>query len=432
MIDPVPTVSRKPRIVIIGAGFAGLSTAQRLKSVDAEIILIDRHNYHLFQPLLYQVATAALSPAQIAQPTRAIMRKQKNCTVALGNVTGIDPINKTISGDEKTLPYDYLVIATGATHTYFGHDDWARHAPGLKSIDDATHIRRHILSAFEKAEIATTPDEKRACLTFAVIGAGPTGVEMAGAIAELARHTLRDDFKHIDPTSARVLLIEAGPRILSAFPETLSAKAHRALEKIGVEIRINQSVTACSAEGVTIKYDAGEEFIPAQTLIWAAGVKASPAAQWLNAPHDRAGRVIVNTDLSVPDYPDIFVIGDTASIKNEDGTPVPGLAPAAMQQGHYIAKLITARLNEQEPPAPFQYHDRGIMATIGRGAAIAKISSLQFSGFIAWLVWGLIHIMPLVGFRNRIIVAFDWLWSYLTHARGVRLITASKSTHNDL
>jgi NADH dehydrogenase len=434
MIDPLPASSslRKPRIVIVGAGFAGLSAAQNLRKVDAEIILIDRHNYHLFQPLLYQVATAALSPAQIAQPTRAIMRKQKNCTVALGNVTAIDPIHKTISGDEKTLPYDYLVLATGATHTYFGHDDWARYAPGLKYIDDAIHIRRHILSAFEKAEIATTPDEKRACLTFAVIGAGPTGVEMAGAIAELARHTLRDDFKHIDPTSARVLLIEAGPRILSAFPETLSAKAHRALEKIGVEICINRSVIACSDTDVTIKNDTQDELIPARTLIWAAGVKASPAAQWLQAAHDKAGRVIVNPDLSVPHHPDIFVIGDTAHIKNTNGSPVPGLAPAAMQQGQYVAQCISARLNAQEPPAPFHYKDRGIMATIGRGAAIAKISSLQFSGFFAWLIWGLIHIMPLVGFRNRIIVAFDWLWSYLTHARGARLITASKSTQNDL
>lgn len=423
--DPDP---KRPRIVIVGAGFAGLAAAKGLAKADADIILVDRHNYHLFQPLLYQVATAALSPAQIAQPIRAIVKKQKNCVVALGEMTGIDIANKTISGPDKTLPYDYLILATGATHTYFSHDEWASVAPGLKSIDDATAIRQRILTAFEKAEITDDETERKALLTFAVIGGGPTGVEMAGAIAELAHHTMRDDFKYIDPRQARVILIEAGPRVLSAFPEKLSSATYKSLIKTGVEVITGRAVTNCTADGVTI----GDEFIPSRTIIWGAGVKASPIGEWLNVERDRAGRVIVNPDLTVPNHPDIFVLGDTASFRTTDGNILPGVAQVAMQQGKHAAKVILARLSKQPEPEPFTYHDYGTMATIGRGKAIVNLPYLQISGLIAWLMWGLIHLLPLVGFRNRFIVLTDWVWSYFTHARGVRLITAPRGKHSDL
>lgn len=424
----------RPHVVVVGAGFAGLAAVRGLRHVDADVTLIDRHNYHLFQPLLYQVATAALSPAQIAQPIRAIVRKQKNCTVALGEILGVDAACKTLRGHAGEVAYDYLVLATGATHAYFGHDDWAAVAPGLKTIDDATHIRRRVLAAFEQAEHCEDDHLRRALMTFVVVGAGPTGVEMAGAIAELARHTLRGEFRRIDPASARIMLVEAGPRVLAAFPEKLSARAQRDLQKIGVEVSTGKPVENCTAEYVTI---AGQD-IPCRTIIWAAGVQASPAAVWLGAEADRAGRVKVAADYSLPAQrdlpaqPDIFVVGDTAAMTDSAGRAVPGLAPAAMQAGNYVAGVIRARIENKPAPAAFTYRDLGTMATIGRGEAIALIRGFGFGGFMAWWVWGVIHIMPLVGFRNRVVVAIDWLWSYLTHARGARLMTAPKDKRADI
>lgn len=423
-------MTSKKRIAIIGAGFAGLAAARALHKADAEVILIDRRNHHLFQPLLYQVATAALSPAQIAQPIRAIVRKQKNCTVVLGEVTGIDAANKRILGEKGELEYDYLIVASGATHTYFGHDEWAAAAPGLKSIEDATAIRQRILSAFEQAEISQDPAEQQALLTFVIVGAGPTGVEMAGAIAELARHTLTDDFRRIDTAKARIILAEAGNSILQAFPQKLSQAAAQDLKDLKVELRIGQAVSECTQEGVRL----GEEWIAARTIIWAAGVKASPAAQWLDAAHDRAGRVKVQPDLTLPGHAEIYVLGDTAAANNPDGSIVPGLAPAAQQQGKYAAEQILRKLaGDESPSAPFHYRNYGTMATIGRGRAIADFNWANCKGWFAWWLWGVIHLMPLVGFRNRMIVALDWLWAYLTHERGVRLITVSaKKTEGEL
>lgn len=412
----------RPRIVIIGAGFAGLAAAKALAKVDADVLLVDRRNHHVFQPLLYQIATAALSPAQIAQPTRFILRKQKNCTTLLAEVTGIDTKTKTVKSSKGDLPYDFLIVATGATHAYFGNDQWAPVAPGLKSVGDALDIRGRILDAFEQAETGTTPDEQQALLTFVVVGGGATGVEMAGAIAELSRHTLPDEFRRIQTAKARILLVEAGNRILTAFPEKLSARAARDLAALGVEVLTNHAVTDCTAEGVKI----GDDFIPARTIIWSAGVKASPAATWLDAEQDKAGRVIVTPDLSLPDHPNIFVIGDTAHTVDKNGATVPGLAPAAEQAGKYAARVITQKMKSQPAPPPFAYKDYGIMATIGRNKAIARIGTWTFGGFIAWYLWGLIHLFPLIGYRNRMVVAIDWCWSYLTKARSVRLITVGK------
>ena len=413
-----------PCVAIIGAGFAGLAAAKALADTQARIVLIDRRNHHIFQPLLYQVATAVLSPSQIAQPTRLILRKQQNCTTALAEVSGIDPDKKIIYGPKGNLTYDYLVVATGATHTYFGHDEWASYAPGLKSIEDALALRGRLLDAFEEAEISEDPKEQEALLTFIIVGGGPTGVEMAGAIAELARHTLPGEFRRIQPDTAKVLLIEAGPKVLAPFPDDLSQRALKDLEDLGVEVRTGQAVTNCSAEGVYI----GKNFIPARTIIWSAGVKASPAAQWLKAERDRAGRVLVKPDLSVPGYENIFVIGDTSHIIDKNGITVPGLAPAAEQQGQYVARLIKSRLeNTPAPPEAFCYKDHGIMATIGRGKAVGQIGSWKVTGRIAWALWGLVHLVPLVGFRNRMIVAGDWMRAYFTKARSVRLITISKN-----
>ncbi|MFN4283128.1 MAG: NAD(P)/FAD-dependent oxidoreductase [Alphaproteobacteria bacterium] len=417
----------KKRIVIVGAGFAGLAAARGLKHLDADVVLIDRRNYHLFQPLLYQVATAALSPAQIAQPIRAILREQKNCTVALAEVTGIDPQNRLVKGRNGQLRYDYLIVATGATHAYFGKEGWSKHAPGLKSIEDATTIRQKILAAFEKAEASLDETERSALLTFVVVGGGPTGVEMAGAIAELARHTLKDDFRRIDPRQARIILAEGSPTILKTFPPNLSARARQDLERLGVEVRTSSAITECDEWGVAL----GGESTPTRTVIWAAGVKASDAGQWLGASRDRADRVIVGEDLSLPSHPEVFVIGDTALVKNADGMPVPGLAPAAIQQGHYVASVIAAQLTGKASPRPFAYRNYGTMATIGRAKAIADFNRFTVAGFAAWALWGLIHLMPLVGFRNRLVVACDWLWSYATHERGVRLITVSQKGESE-
>ena len=418
---------QRPHVVIIGAGFSGLSAARALAKSPVDITLIDKHNYHLFQPLLYQVATAALSPAQIAQPIRSIIRKQKNCFTELGEVTGIDTARNIVLSHASEIPYDYLIVATGATHDYFGHTNWTKIAPGLKSIDDATHIRRRILQAFEHAETCEDADLRRALITFIVVGAGPTGVEMAGAIAELARHTLKGEFRRIDPASARIILAEAGPRVLSTFPEKLSQEAQKDLEQIGVEVKTGHAVSSCEPHEVII----GDEVIPCRTIIWAAGVKASPAALWLKAETDKAGRAIVEPDYSLSSHPNVFVIGDTASLTDAAGNLVPGLAPAAVQAGKYVADVIHKRVINETTPAPFKYFDAGTMATIGRGKAIALIHGHAFGGFIAWWTWGLIHIMPLIGFRNRIIVGLDWLWSYFTSARGARLITAYKKEPTD-
>jgi NADH dehydrogenase len=409
----------RPHIVIVGAGFGGLSAAHALSGADADVTVIDRRNYHLFQPLLYQVATAGLSPAQIASPIRAILRHAANVRVVLGRVTGVDKERRTVTLEDRTVAYDQLVIATGARHAYFGHDEWEGVAPGLKKIDDATMIRRRILQAFEHAEVSADPAARQRLLTFVVIGAGPTGVEMAGAIAELARVALRHDFRTINPTEARIVLVEAGPRVLAAFPPVLSAAAQRSLENLGVEVRLGTAVTQCDDKGVTI----GAERLEAATIIWGAGVAASSAATWLAAEKDRAGRVVVGANLTVPGHPEIFVIGDTAQAMGADGKPLPGLAPVAKQQGAYVARVLRARLAGKPAPGPFRYRNFGTMATIGRRAAVADFGWIRFDGTIAWLLWGLVHVSFLIGFRNRLVVMLDWMWSYVTFQSGARLIT---------
>jgi NADH:ubiquinone reductase (H+-translocating) len=410
----------KPRIVIIGAGFGGLSAARALARTPVDVTVIDRRNHHLFQPLLYQVATAGLSPAEIAAPIRGILGRQRNAEVILGRVTGIDKERRTVEIGSRLVPYDTLIVATGARHGYFGHDDWEKVAPGLKTIEDATTIRRDILLSFERAENAMDEATRQRNLTFVVIGGGPTGVELSGALAELARKALAADFRHIDPGSARIILVEAGPRLLPSFPETLSEKARSSLEALGVEVRLGEPVTECDAEGANI----GEDRVACGTVIWAAGVMASPAATWLGAEKDRVGRVQVGPDLTLPGHPEIFVIGDTASAQGEDGTPLPGVASVAKQEGQYVARLIRARLRGWALP-PFRYHDYGNLATIGRKSAVADFGFLRLHGFIAWLLWGAVHVYFLIGFRNRIAVTLDWLSAYISYHRGARLITGS-------
>jgi NADH:ubiquinone reductase (H+-translocating) len=408
----------RPHVVVVGAGFGGLSATLELAKAPVDVTLIDRRNYHLFQPLLYQVATAGLSPADIAYPIRSIVSRHRNVSVMLGKVTGVDLAGRAVLVGERRVPYDYLVIATGARHAYFGHDEWEAYAPGLKKIDDATEIRRRVLLAFERAEATADEAERRRLLTFVIVGGGPTGVEMAGAVAELAHMALSRDFRHIDPKSARIVLVEAAPRVLLSFPESLSNVARRSLEKLGVEVRPGKAVTACDADGVMV----GEERIESATIIWAAGVAASPAARWLGADKDRAGRVKVNRDLSLPGHPEVFVIGDTAAAEDENGKMLPGVAPVAKQQGAYVARVIRARLNGQAPPA-FHYRNYGNLATIGRKSAVADFGWLRVSGLLGWLLWGGVHIAFLIGFRNRIAVLLDWLWAYATFQRGARLIT---------
>ncbi|GEP55321.1 NAD(P)/FAD-dependent oxidoreductase [Reyranella soli] len=413
----------RPHIVIVGAGFGGLAAAHGLAGAAVDVTVIDRRNYHLFQPLLYQVATAGLSPAQIASPIRAILRRAANVRVVIGKVSGIDKERCLVTVDQGTIAYDHLVLATGARHSYFGREDWENAAPGLKKIDDAIGIRRRLLTAFEEAEAASSPEVRRRLLTFVVIGGGPTGVEMAGAIAELGRVALRRDFRNIDPADARVVLVEAGQRLLPTFPAMLGHAAREALQELGVEVRLGTAVTQCDSEGVAI----GEERLSAATIVWGAGVMASAAAAWLGVDKDRAGRVVVGPDLTVPDHPKISCIGDTASVMDAAGKPLPGLAPVAKQQGAYVARRLRAALSGKAPPRPFRYSSWGTMATIGRRAAVADLGWVKLDGTLAWLLWSAVHVSFLIGFRNRLVVMLDWLWSYFTFQSGARLITGPGS-----
>jgi NADH dehydrogenase len=413
----------KVKVVIVGAGFGGLEAAKALRHADAEVVVIDRRNHHCFQPLLYQVATAALSPADIAWPIRHILRSQHNATVLMEKVLGIDAEERLVRAESGEVPYDYLVIAAGAQHSYFSHDEWAAYAPGLKRIEDATTIRRKILTAFERAELTQDNNEQQRLLTFVIVGGGATGVEMAGAIADVARQTLAADFRRIDPRRARIILIEAGSRVLPTFPPRLSDYVRKTLERSGVEVRTDTLVTDCDAQGVDLKNGR----IDSETIIWAAGVTASPAAQWLGAETDASGRVKVAKDLSAPDNPNIFVIGDTASVLDEQGRPVPGIAPAAKQMGKYVAKVIYARITGSKQPGPFRYVHFGDLATIGRRAAVVKLGRLELKGFVAWAFWSVAHIYFLIGLRYRFLVAINWAWDYITFQRGARLITEDRS-----
>ena len=408
-----------PHIVIIGGGLAGRYTARGLKDVPADVTMLDRHNYHLFQPLLYQVATAALNPSDIAMPIRSILRRQKNVSVLLGEAESIDVDAKRVQlADGASVAYDFLVIATGATHSYFGHPEWERFAPGLKSIEDALEIRRRVLLAFEAAERETDAERQKEWLTFVVIGAGPTGVELAGALTEIARQTMIKDFRRIQPESARVILLEGKDRVLPPYPPVLSEKARKQLVDLGVEVITDAVVTDINDREVCI----GERSIPTRTILWGAGVQASPLARSLGVPLDRAGRVIVEPDLTIPGHNDVFVIGDLAAVEQYDGSLVPGVAPAAIQEGQHTAMNLD-RAVEGQPLRAFRYNDKGSLATIGRAAAVADFGKLRFGGFLAWLAWLGIHIFFLIGFRNRFLVITQWAWAYLTFQRGARLIT---------
>ena len=410
------------RIVIVGGGFAGLWAARALRHAPVSILLIDRANHHLFQPLLYQVATAGLSSPDIAAPLRHILRRQKNVEVRMATVGRVEPDARCVLLDDGTaVAYDTLLLATGATHAYFGHDDWAPHAPGLKTLDDALLLRRRLLLAFEHAEAETDPEKRAAWLSFAIVGGGPTGVELAGTLAEIARHTLKREFRHIDPASARVRLIEAGPRILSSFPESLSAKARKQLERLGVEVVVDSPVEAIDAEG----YRSRGVFVPAKTVVWAAGVAASPLARSLGVELDRAGRVRVLPDLTVPGHAEIFVAGDLATVM-QDGKPVPGVAPAAKQMGKYVAKVIRDRFAGRPPP-PFRYADYGNLATIGRMAAVVDVHGFRLSGLFAWWFWLAAHVFFLIGFRNRLSVLINWAVAYWSYQRAARIIIGHKS-----
>ena len=419
----VPTVI--PHVVIVGAGFGGLQAARALRDAPVRVTVIDRNNHHLFQPLLYQVATAGISPADICAPIRSILRKQKNADVVLGEVTGVDVEAKLVLMHDQSIPYDYLILATGARDSYFGHNDWAQFAPGLKSIVQATAIRRAVLLAYEKAERETDPEKRQALLTFVLVGAGPTGVEMAGSIGGLAHKTLVSDFRSIDPGQTRIVLVEALPRILAAFPEPLARKAHKALTRLGIEVRTNAPVEAIDSEGVVI---AGER-LAARTVIWTAGVAASPAGEWLGAETDRAGRVKVGSDVTVPGHPDIFVIGDTANFM-EDGKPLPGVAQVAIQQGRYAASVIADRVAGRAQTQPFHYVDKGSMATVGRFYGIVSVGKFQTAGVVGWFLWLVLHLMFLIGFRNRLVVLFQWLVYFTTFQRGARLITFEDTIHS--
>lgn len=416
----------KPRIVIIGGGFGGIRVAKALGKADVQITVIDRNNHHLFQPLLYQVATAGLSPADISSPIRHILHRQKNTSVLMAEVTGIDLEQQLVITPDRVLPYDYLIVATGARHSYFGRDEWEQDAPGLKVISDAIALRRRILLAFEQAEMESDPDRLEALMTFVLVGAGPTGVEMAGAIAELAHKALATDFRRINPRATRIILAEAGPRILPAFPESLTKKAQKELNRLGVEVRTGAAVEDIDSNGVLI---AGK-YVPAKTVIWTAGVAASGVGKWLNSERDRAGRVKVEGNLSLPQYPNIFVIGDAASLL-QDGKPLPGVAPVAIQQGNYVAKVIERRIAGEEYTTPFHYWNKGNIATIGRSFGIADLGWIRFSGFAGWVFWCAVHIFFLIGFRNRLLVMIQWAWAYFTFQRGARLITFERETGSE-
>ncbi|HZI99383.1 MAG TPA: NAD(P)/FAD-dependent oxidoreductase [Gemmatimonadaceae bacterium] len=417
---------KRPRVVIIGGGFGGLSAAKALRNTEADVLVIDRTNHHLFQPLLYQVATAALSPGDVSAPIRHILRKQQNTGVLLAEVRGIDVKRKVIHIDvpNREIEYDYLIVASGSHHAYFGHDDWEPFAPGLKTVEDATEIRRRFLLAFERAEKSPDEAERESYLTFVIVGAGPTGTELSGALPMIARRALHPDFRNIDTRKTRVILLEGGSRILPSFPEELAEKARQALVNIGVEVRTSSIVTGVDSEGV----DIGDERIPTRTVFWAAGNAASPLGGMLGAPVDRVGRVLVNPDLSIPDHQEVFVIGDLA-FKEQDGRQVPGVSPAAMQEGRSAARNLR-RLIGHVPTKPFRYFNKGDLAVIGRSSAIADFGRLRFSGRLAWLLWLFVHIMYLVGFRNRVSVFIEWAYSFVTYQRGVRLITASERFEN--
>ena len=416
-------------VVIVGAGFGGLAAAHGLAGAAVEITIIDQRNHHLFQPLLYQVGTASLATSEIAWPIRHLVRNRKEITTLLGEVTGVDTRNRTIAlEDGGTVHYDTLVLATGARHAYFGHDEWEPYAPGLKTLEDATSIRRRILLSFERAERETDPERRAALLTFVIVGGGPTGVELAGAIAELAYHNLPSEYRHIDTRKARVVLIEAGPRILPSFTENLSAYARAALERLGVEIHLGSAVSECSGRGVVY----ADRTLAAKVILWAAGVRASPAAAWAGLPADNAGRVKVEPDLTAPGHPEIFVIGDTATIDAWGGKPVPGIAPAAKQQGMHVARTIRTRLRGDTAQRVFRYKHSGNLATIGKRAAVIDFGTIKLRGWLAWWIWGLAHIYFLFGVRNRLAVALSWLWIYATGSRSACLITQGESRQRSL
>jgi len=421
------TSARKRQVVIVGGGFGGLNAATALRKADVDVTLIDRRNFHLFQPLLYQVATGALSPANIAAPLRGVLRRQKNVTVLLAEVVGFDVDRQQVLLADGELHYDWLIVAAGSTHSYFGHDEWAEFAPGLKTIEDATEIRRRILFAFERAERETDPSIRKSWMTFIVVGGGPTGVELAGALSEISRHTLKHDFRHINPAEAKVILVDASDRVLGAYPTDLSDRAVRDLQKLRIEVRTHTLVTDVGEGYVTFSRQGQIEQVPAWTILWAAGVQASPLAKRLaescDVDTDRAGRIKVMPDCSVPNHPSIFAIGDMANCPGDDGKPLPGVAPVAMQQAQFIARVISAQLHETDAPKSFRYHDRGMMATIGRRKAVAKVGRLKVRGPLAWYMWLFVHLMELVQFQSRLMVLIQWAWSYLTFNRSARLIT---------
>lgn len=415
----------QPHVVIIGGGFGGLNAAKALRGAPVRVTLLDRHNYHLFQPLLYQVATATLSPGDIASPIRWILRRARNVRVLLGEVVSIDAADRRVRLEDGTLvDYDYLVVATGAAHTYFGRDAWAPHAPGLKTLEDALEMRRRILLAFERAERERDAARRVELLTFVLVGGGPTGVELAGTLAEIARHTLRHEFRAIDPRGARIVLVEAGPTILPSFPETLRDAARASLRRLGIDVREATTVTDIDEHGVVLRHDGPEERLPAATVLGTAGVSASPLVRTLGAPLDRAGRVFVEPDLSVPGHSEIFVIGDAAAAFDREGRPLPGVAPVAIQQAAHVARGILRRVRGEQT-TPFVYRDKGNLAIVGRGAAIADLGWVRFSGVVAWFFWLFLHIFELIGFRNRFVVLVQWAVAYVTYQRSVRLITGS-------